>query len=77
MSITAQGSRLAVSLNDKDVSSIDLDLWTVPGKRPDGSNHRFRERAIARMARKGYLGFQDLGGDCWFKNIVLKAARSG
>ena len=27
------------------------------------------------MARSGYLGFQDLGGDCWFKNIVLKSTR--
>ena len=73
MTITAQGSRLAVSLNDLEVSSIDLDLWTLPGKSPDGSIHQFKKRAIAHMARAGYLGFQDLGGDCWFKNIVLKS----
>jgi hypothetical protein len=71
MTITAQGPKLAVSLNGTEVSSINLDLWTVPGKRPDGSVHRFKNREVARMARTGYLGFQDLGGDCWFKNIVL------
>jgi serine/threonine protein kinase len=72
MTITAQGPRLTVSLNDREVSSINLDLWTLPGKRPDGSVHQFKNLAIAHMARTGYLGFQDLGGDCWFKNIVLK-----
>ena len=72
MTITAQGPRLAVSLNETEVSSINLDLWTVPGKRPDGSDHRFKDRAVAGIARTGYMGFQDLGGDCWFKNIVLK-----
>ena len=72
MTITASGSLLTVTLNDNEVSSIDLDLWTLPGKRPDGSMHQFKERAIAWMARTGYLGFQDLGGDCWFKNITLR-----
>ena len=76
MTITAQGPRLAVSLNDTEVSSINLDLWTKQGKRPDGRS-RFKDRAVARMARTGYLGFQDLGGDCWFKNIVLKRITGG
>jgi serine/threonine protein kinase len=77
MTITAQGPRLTVSLNEREVSSINLDLWTLPGKRPDGSIHQFKNRAIAHMARTGYLGFQDLGGDCWYKNIVLKSNSVG
>ena len=77
MTITAHGSRLAVSLNDKEVSSIDLDMWAVPGRRPDGSIHRFKDRAMAHTARTGYMGFQDLGGDCWFKNILLKSNAVG
>jgi serine/threonine protein kinase/WD40 repeat protein/Flp pilus assembly protein TadD len=76
MTITAKGSRLAVALNGADVVAIDLDLWSVAGKRPDGSSHRFKDRIIARTARTGYLGFQDLGGVCWFKNIVLQAGSS-
>jgi serine/threonine protein kinase len=71
MTITARGPRLSVSLNGTEVSLIDLDQWRVPGKRPDGSKHRFEHVAIAGLARTGYLGFQDLGGDCWFKNIYL------
>jgi len=51
--------------------TINLDEWTVPGKRPDGTDHRFKNVALARLARRGYVGFQDLGGDCWFKNVVV------
>ena len=76
MTITARGPRLSVSLNGTEVSLIDLDQWRVPGKRPDGSNHRFKHVAIASLARTGYLGFQDLGGDCWFKNIYLTSPAS-
>ena len=72
MTILAEGPRLAVSLNGREVNSLDLDSWTVPGKRPDGSDHDFKDVIVAQMARSGYVGFQDLGGDCWFKNIVLK-----
>jgi len=50
--------------------TINLDEWTVLGKRPDGKDHKFKNVALARMARRGYVGFQDLGGDCWFKNVV-------
>jgi hypothetical protein len=74
MTITARGAKLAVSLNSTEVSSINLDLWTVVGKRPDGSDHGFKNRTIAHMARTGYLGFQNLGGDCWFKNVALTGA---
>src|SRR6185312_13800576 len=38
MTIRAVGPVLAVSLNDKDVSRINLDEWTVTGKRPDGTD---------------------------------------
>jgi hypothetical protein len=76
MTITAQGPRLAVSLNGAEVSTIDLDLWTIPGKRPDGFDHKFKNAAVASLARRGFLGFQDLGSDCWFKNIVLTARGS-
>jgi serine/threonine protein kinase len=71
MTITARGPRLTVVLNGTEVSTIDLDQWTTPGKRPDGSNHNFKNVAIASLARNGYLGFQDLGSNCWFRNILL------
>jgi serine/threonine protein kinase len=76
MTIRAHGPDIMVELNGSSVSFIDLDKWTVPGKRPDGSDHRFRNVAIARLARTGYLGFQDLGGDCWFNRIQVRRLRS-
>ena len=72
MRITAAGSVLAVSLNGKDVSRINLEEWTLPGKRPDGTDHKFKKRPLAELQRTGYLGFQDHGSDCWFRNITLK-----
>jgi hypothetical protein len=77
MTITAQGPTIAVTLNGADVSRIDVDEWTVPGRRPDGSHHGLDDVAVARLPRNGYLGFQDLRGDCWFKNIMLRTADEG
>ena len=74
MTITAQGPAIAVSLNGTEVSRINLDEWTVPGNAPDGSDHKFKSVAFSRIPRSGYLGFQDLVGDCWFKNITLTTA---
>jgi hypothetical protein len=72
MTITAKGPKIAVVLNDQEVSSINLDEWSETGKRPDGSEHKFKNVAIGKLPRTGYLGFQDHGSDCWFKNIKLK-----
>ncbi len=72
MTITAQGPEISVVLNGSPVSSIHLDEWTIAGKRPDGKNQRFKKVAIADLARSGYVGFQDLTGNCWFNQIRLK-----
>jgi Domain of Unknown Function (DUF1080) len=72
MTITAKGPKISVVLNDKEISTIDLDQWNEPGKRPDGSSHKFDGVAIGKLPRKGYLGFQDHGSDCWFKNVKIK-----
>jgi Domain of Unknown Function (DUF1080) len=73
MTITAKGPAIAVVLNGEQVSTINLDEWNTPGKRPDGSSHKFDNVAIGKLPRTGYFGFQDHGSDCWFKNIKLKA----
>ena len=72
MTITARGPKIAVVLNGEEVSTIDLDEWNEPGKRPDGSNHKFSRVAIGKLARTGYFGFQDHGSNCWFKNVKLQ-----
>ncbi len=76
MTITAAGPVLAVSLNGKDVSRINLDEWTVRGKRPDGTDHQFQEHSLVDLPRRGYIGLQDHGSDCWFRNITLKTRGS-
>jgi serine/threonine protein kinase/tetratricopeptide (TPR) repeat protein len=72
MTIAALGARLAVSLNGTAVTELNVDEWSVPGKRPDGTAHKFKNVAIASLARSGYLGLQNQERDCWFKNIVLR-----
>ncbi len=72
MTITARGSKISVVLNEKEVSTIDLDQWNEPGKRPDGSSHKFEKVAIGKLSRTGYLGFQDHGEDCWFNRIQMR-----
>ena len=73
MTITARGPAITVVLNGEEVTSINLDEWTTPGKRPDGSSHKFANVAIGKLPRTGYFGFQDHGSDCWFKNIKFKS----
>jgi Domain of Unknown Function (DUF1080) len=72
MTITAFGPKITIVLNGKEVSSINLDEWNEPGKRPDGTSHKFRGVAIGKLPRIGYIGFQDHGNDCWFKNVKIK-----
>ena len=41
MSVAAKGPIIEISLNGENVTKIDLDEWDKPGKRPDGSDHKF------------------------------------
>jgi hypothetical protein len=72
MTVMAKGPRVEVVLNGENVTTINLDEWTEPGKRPDGSSHKFSNVKIKDLARPGYLGFQDHGQDCWFRNVKIK-----
>ena len=69
--ITSDRNRLAVELNGEAVTSMDLNQWTEPNKRPDGTPHKF-DVAYKDHPRKGYIGLQDHGSDCWYKNIKLQ-----
>lgn len=68
--ITSDRNILAVELNGDEVNRIDLDEWPEANKRPDGSAHKF-DVAYKQHPRKGHLGLQDHGSDCWYKNIKL------
>ena len=41
MVITCDGPKLSVELNGLVVSRMNLDEWTEPNRRPDGSSHKF------------------------------------
>ena len=69
--IACLGSRIEVALNGEPVTRADLDLFNRPGVRPDGSAHKF-DIAWKDHPRRGYIGLQDHGSPCWFKNIKLR-----
>lgn len=71
MVITSDRNLLTVELNGEKVTRMNVDEWTEPDKRPDGSRHKFGV-AYKNHPRKGYIGLQDHGGDCWYRNIKLK-----
>jgi len=74
--IVSRGSRLEVSINGAVVSAIDFDEWTEPNRRPDGSAHKF-DVAYRDHPRRGYIGLQDHGSDCWFRNVKLRPLPAG
>lgn len=69
--ITCNKNKIEVELNGDKVSAIDLDEWKEPNKRPDGTPHKF-DVAYKDHPRHGYIGLQDHGRPCWYKNIKLK-----
>jgi hypothetical protein len=71
MEIKCNGSLIEVALNGEKVNSVDLGKFTEPNKRPDGTAHKF-DVAYKDHSRKGYIGLQDHGSPCWFKNIKLR-----
>lgn len=69
--ITCDKSVIDVVLNGEHVTHLDLDQFTEPNKRPDGTPHKF-DIAYKNHPRRGYIGLQDHGANCWYKNIKLK-----
>lgn len=68
--ITCKGPHISVAVNGEVVASLNADEWTEPGKRLDGSKHKFKQ-AVKDFPRKGYFGFQDHGHKVWYKNVKL------
>jgi hypothetical protein len=71
MQITSHSNLIEVELNGQIVSKMNLDEWPAVNKRPDGSMHKF-DVAYKDHPRTGYIGLQDHGSDCWYRNIKLK-----
>jgi hypothetical protein len=71
MEITSNKNLIEVVLNGEKVARMDTKEWTKPNLRPDGSSHKF-DIAYKEHPVKGYIGLQDHGAPCWFKNIKIK-----
>ena len=69
--ITCRGPHIMVAVNGQVVTKLNCDELDRPGKRKDGTDHKFK-KAIKDLPRKGYFGFQDHGHKVWFKNVKLK-----
>ena len=74
LEVTCDGPRIVVAINGEVVTRMDLDQWTEPNRRPDGSEHKF-DVAYKDHPRSGYIGLQDHGSDCRYKNIKLRPIR--
>jgi hypothetical protein len=68
--ITCDHNLITVNINGQRVNRVDLDQFTQPNLRPDGSAHKF-DIAYKNHPRRGYVGLQDHGSPCWYKNIKL------
>ena len=69
--ITSNDNLIEVEVNGQVVSKMNLDEWPTANKRSDGSAHKF-DVAYKDHPRKGFIGLQDHGSDCWYRNIKLK-----
>lgn len=70
--LTCDDNLIKVEVNGIQTAAMDLDQWTEAGKRADGTAHKFSFIAYKEHPRKGYIGLQDHGADCWYRNIKLK-----
>lgn len=68
--VTCDGPRIVIEVNHQVVTRVNLDEWTEPNTRPDGSGHKF-DVAYKDHPRHGFIGLQDHGAACWYKNIKL------
>lgn len=73
--VTSDRNRIEVELNGEVVTRMNTSEWTRPNTRPDGTTHKF-DVAYKGHPVKGFIGLQDHGSPCWFKNIKVKPSKS-
>lgn len=71
LAILSNRNLIELTLNGVKVTRMDTSKWAKPNRRPDGTAHKF-DVAYRDHPIKGYIGLQDHGAPCWFKNIKLK-----
>lgn len=73
--VTSEGQKITVILNGKQVTQMDMALWTSGTENPDGSEiPSWLPTPFAEMPTKGSIGFQGKHGDAkiYFRNIKIK-----
>ncbi|MHC5057290.1 MAG: family 16 glycoside hydrolase [Planctomycetota bacterium] len=76
MTIAAEGSKVKVTLNGKQVVDADLDDWDRLRRNPDKSFNRY-PKALKDMPRSGHIGLQSKSGKVIFRNIQVKGGGGG
>ncbi|MHC4251143.1 MAG: family 16 glycoside hydrolase, partial [Planctomycetota bacterium] len=76
MVITAEGSKVRVALNGKQIIDADLDDWDKLRRNPDKSFNRY-PKALKDMPRSGRIGLQSKSGKVIFRNIRVKGGGGG
>jgi hypothetical protein len=69
--ITSNRNVIEVELNGEVVTRMNTAEWTKANLRPDGTRHKF-DVAYKDHPVRGFIGLQDHGSACWFKNIKIR-----
>ncbi|MDX1286395.1 MAG: DUF1080 domain-containing protein [Draconibacterium sp.] len=75
MKVTCKDKWITVELNGKEVTKMNMALWTSGKKNPDGSEiPSWLSTPFAELPTKGIIGFQGkhAGAPIWFRNIKVK-----
>ncbi|GAA4459492.1 hypothetical protein GCM10023189_33270 [Nibrella saemangeumensis] len=73
--ITCQGKKIWVVLNNQLVNTIDLSEYTSAKKNPDGTDiPNWLSKPLSSLPTQGYIGFQGkhAGAPIWFRNIRVQ-----
>jgi len=73
MTITTNGPRITVILNNKQILDADLNDWTETGKPPDGTPNKYHKPMKWLADQTGHIWLQEHPGEIWFRNIWLKS----
>lgn len=69
--IISNGPKIQVILNGEKVVDADMSKWTEANKNPDGTKNKFKW-AFKDQNPEGFIGLQDHGHPCSYKNIKVK-----
>jgi len=70
LELRCKGNNIRVTINGGTVARMDCREFNQPSLRPDGTSHKF-PFCYSDHPHSGYIGLQDHGADCWYKNIKL------